>query len=331
MPKFRYYLLLVLLPLFSLFYLSNIYAKNGDRPMLLISGSETNDFLNEIAKPILNAAGLNPVDVRFHIILEPTLNAMALPSKDIVFNSGIILKAQSIDEVAGVMAHEIAHLSAGHHSKIKTELKNVSLQTMVLGVLGVTAGVLSGNSRVGQASMISSAASGQATLLANQRQKETQADRIAIRYLAKAGYEPHGLTTFMERIQQEQKSTIMPPPYLLSHPTSSTRIVEIEEFANKIRPTTLRPKINKEKLLRIQAKLLAASTAVPSVAINKFKNRLKKDPDAFSNRYGLAVALRYAGNLPESQAQLNSLLKDNPEDPYLLRERGRTRIDWGRA
>jgi beta-barrel assembly-enhancing protease len=330
MPKFTIIFSFILFSLLTQLSPTHIYAQSSDRPMVLISGAETNDFLNKIGKPILNAAGINPESVKFHIMRDTALNAMALPSKDIIFNSGIILKAQNIDEIAGVMAHEIAHLSAGHHSKLKSELKNVSLQTMLLGVLGVTAGVLSGNSKVGQASMVSSAASGQAIMLANQRQKETQADRLAIRYLAKAGYEPHGLTTFMERIQQEQKNTFMPPPYLLSHPMSSSRIVEIEELANEIRPETLLPKANKQKLNRIKAKLLAASTDVPSIAINKLKYRLKKNPNDFSIRYGLAIALRYAGKLSESQTFLDRLITDNPKDPYILRERGRTYIDWGR-
>ncbi|MBF0195198.1 MAG: M48 family metalloprotease [Magnetococcales bacterium] len=330
MPKFKIIFLFILSSILYISSVTHLHAQNSDRPVLIISGSETNDFLNEIGKPLLIAAGIEPISVKFHIMRDPSLNAMALPSKDIIFNSGIILRAQSVDEVAGVMAHEIAHLSAGHHSKLKSELKNVSLQTMLLGVAGLTAGMISGNSKVGQASMISSAASGQSIMLANQRQKESQADRLAIRYLAKAGYEPHGLTTFMERIQQEQKSTSMPPQYLLSHPLSSTRVVEIEELANEIRPEKLRPKPKKRTLNRIKAKLLAATTTVPSIAIDKFSNRLNKNPDNFSNRYGLAVAQRYAGKLPESQRQLDSLIIENPEDPYLLRERGRTYIDWGK-
>jgi beta-barrel assembly-enhancing protease len=327
MPKLTIILLFSLLSLIP----APLAAKGMNRPIILLSGPETSDFLNEIGHPLLKAAGIIPESVHFHVMLNPSLNAMALPSNDIIFNSGLLQKAESKAEVAGVMAHEIAHLAAGHHIQLQAEMKNVSLQTLLVGIVGVAVGAMTGSGKIVQATVMGGSASAKTNMLASQRQKETQADRLAIRYLAKAGYEPNGLALFMERIQKEQQGTAMPPPYLLSHPLSSHRLVEIERLAKEIRPTTRRPHLHNRSLQRVQAKLLAGGSVTPNSVIKQFKNRLKTDPDDFVSQYGLAIALRYAGQLPESEAQLNRLLAKHPKDPYLFRERGRTRMDWGRA
>ncbi|MBF0357731.1 MAG: M48 family metalloprotease [Magnetococcales bacterium] len=331
MPKYTTVLLFIMLSLTCTLSSKYLEAKSGASPtVVLITGPETSDFLKEISRPILKAAGIFPDSVSFHVMLDNSLNAMALPSNDIIFNSGLLLRATSRAEVAGVMAHEIAHLSAGHHTKLENELANTSLRTVLLGVAGIAAGVVSGSGELTQASIIGSAASGKASMLSNQRQKETQADRLALYYMAEAGFNLHGLTNFMERILQEQQGQAMPPPYLLSHPLSSTRVMEIRQIANEIEKTSKSTQPEGEKLARVQAKLLAGSTVVPKVAINHFQSNLKKNPASFPDRYGLAVAYRYAGNLQESEEELNRLLKISPNDPYLFRERGRTRVDWGR-
>jgi beta-barrel assembly-enhancing protease len=332
MPKFTTVILFILLSLTCTLPSAYLEAKSGTSPtVVFITGPETSDFLKEISRPLLKAAGIFPDSVSFHVMLDNSLNAMALPSNDIIFNSGLLLRATSRAEVAGVMAHEIAHLSAGHHIKLEAELANTSIRTVLLGVAGVAAGVVAGSGELTQASIIGSAASGKASMLSNQRQKETQADRLALHYLAEAGFKLHGLTAFMERILQEQQGQAMPPPYLLSHPLSSTRVMEIRQMADEIQKSSKSTQPEGQKLARVQAKLLAGTTVVPKEAINHFQSNLKKNPTSFSDRYGLAVAYRYAGNLQESEKELNRLLKILPNDPYLFRERGRTRVDWGRS
>jgi beta-barrel assembly-enhancing protease len=331
MPKFPIILSFYLFSLLFLLPATELAAKSPKRPITLITGPETRDFLKEIGKPLLAAAGMMPDSVRFHVMLDPTLNAMALPSNDIIFNSGLLLRTQSSAEVASVMAHEIAHLSAGHHIKLQSEMKNISMQTLLVSIAGIAAGALSGSGKVAQAAIMGGTATGHAQMLSGQRQKETQADRLAIHFLAKAGFDPHGMTSFMERMQRDQQGVDLPPPYLLSHPLSSTRLVEIRQMAIEIRPNKTRTNTRDLPLKRVQAKLLAGTVETPNIAVKYFRAKLGKVPNDLISQYGLAVAFRYAGLLPESEAQLTELLKRYPKDPYLYRERGRTRIDWGRA
>lgn len=303
----------------------------GEDSIILISGPETTDFLERIGKPLLQAAGITPESVHFHVMLDPALNAVALQSQDILFNSGLVLQAQNRDELAGVMAHEIAHLQAGHHIKLQEEMASLSLRTMLISIVGVATSLATGSSQAAQAAMVGGGAAGQASLLASQRQKETQADRLAIHFMAQAGYDPWGLARFMEKIQREQRGHGQPPPYLLSHPLSSTRLTEIRQMARERRPTThlLPTQDDNESLKRVQAILLAKGALTPGPIVHHFRAKLEKKPEDFVARYGLAVALRYAGELPESDRQLSLLIQRRPDDPYLYRERGRTHTDWG--
>jgi beta-barrel assembly-enhancing protease len=331
MPKLTIILSIFLLSIATPLFFLPVEAKAAKKPIILISGPETTEFLDTIAKPLLKAAGIAPKRVHFYVVLNSNLNAMALESNDIIFNSELLLQTQSIDEVAGVMAHEIAHLAAGHHIKLKSEMKNVSMQTLLYSLVGVAAGIATGSGEVAQAAIMGGTASGHSQLLSSQRQKETQADRLAIYYMVKAGFDPHGLATFMTKLHQAQRSASLPAPYLLSHPASADRVVEIQRMAERMRPSFFHPSRENGKLRRIQAKIMATSMGTPDMAVNHFRAKLKKRPNDFTSRYGLAIALRYTGQLPESEAQFNRLLKQRPKDPYLYRERGRTRTDWGRA
>ncbi|MBF0143887.1 MAG: M48 family metalloprotease [Magnetococcales bacterium] len=310
---------------------SGMAGGQEDKPVLVVTDPEINDLITEISKPLLIAADLDPETVRFHIILNASLNAFALPNQHIVLHSGLVLAAGSLDEIAGVMAHEVGHLTAGHHLKLKSTARNASIKALVISAMGLAAGVASGNHQLSQAAIIGGQAGAVSEILDDMREKETQSDRLAVGYLQKAGYHPAELATFLDRISQTQRLTDLPPPYLLTHPVSSQRVMEVASLAAETPPLRPHPDLSEERLLRVRAKLEAGTGIDPMRATETFRARLgtvgpenlQGTPGSrFANRYGLALALRYAGRLPEALEELAILMKDRPPDPYLLRERG---------
>ncbi len=300
------------------------------RPIVLVTGPETADLLNSLMKPLLRAAGYSDKTVKLHVMLAESLNAFALPNQHIVLHSGLLLKVRGRDELAGVLAHELAHLAAGHHVKLRSDAKGMSVSTLIAALAGLAVGAATGSGRMGQATMMGGMASARSSMLSSVRQKELQADRLALRYLSDAGFDPNGLAGFLERVSQEQRLTQLPPPYLMTHPISSQRVMEARQMARD-RPTrSLRPDDRHDfALKRVQAKLVAGTTRDPATAATRFRNRLKKHPKDFPARYGLAAAQRYTGHLPEAEKNLNRLLKTHPGDIYLLRERGLVRLERG--
>lgn len=301
--------------------------KTQNSSIVLVSNPETGDLLETIATPLLKAADIKKEAVQFHVMLNPVLNAMALPGGHIILNSGLILALEDQDEMASVMAHEIAHLTSGHHTQLKSKLKNLSLRTLATVIAGLTAGALTGNGQLAQAAIIGGSASSQSSLLDTIREKEKQADQLAIHYLTKAGFDPLGMARFLERLNREQRLNNLPPPYLLSHPVSSQRLMEARQIESK--PKTHAIPIDKLPLDRVKVLLESGTTDDPNGTISRFKKLLLQNPDHFPARYGLAISQRYTGQLLKSEQNFEQILAKHPKDPYLLRERGLTRLELG--
>ncbi|MBF0624277.1 MAG: tetratricopeptide repeat protein [Magnetococcales bacterium] len=305
-------------------------AALGKGEIRLVNDPETSDLLDQLGEPLVQAAGLPAGSVHFHVILETSLNAFALENGNIFFNSGLLQAARGREELAGVIAHEVAHLSAGHHIKIKDKAKNLSLTSLLATVVGIAAGVATGDSSISQGAILGGAASTQTALLSDLRQKERQADRLAVLYLSKTGLDPQGIANFLERIHREQRLSTLPPPYLLSHPISTQRLSEARDLAQQHPPTQRRADTESAWLVRVQAKLEAGLGSDPAATAQRFEQQLQGNSDPkeiFPIRYGLALARRYGGQLAEAETLLSELLEDHPQDPYLLRERGLVRME----
>ncbi|MBF0401117.1 MAG: M48 family metalloprotease [Magnetococcales bacterium] len=323
-----------------------IAATAPKQNITLVTGPESSDLMRSLGEPLQLAAGIKPGEVHFNLLLDNNLNAMALPGQNIILNSGLLLAVRDRDELAAVMAHELAHLSAGHHIQLETTKKDVTLRTMVAFAAGIAAGIATGNGQVTQAAITGGAAASQSSLLDAIREKEAQADRLAIRYLSMAGFDPHGMVRFMERLNREQRIHTMPPPYLLTHPISSLRLMESQQQLEAMQTAPAvgstrqsasgqqRVRQHQEAdntlLARVQAVLEAGTTDDLNGLMARFRKRLEWDPDNFPARYGLAVAERYMGQLSAALTDLETLLKQQPNDPYLLRERGMVRLESGK-
>ncbi len=326
-------------------------AQGADQKTItLVTGPETSDLLQSLGDPLQRVAGIKSGEIHFHVMLDNTLNAMALPGQNIILNSGLLLAVHDRDELAAVMAHEMGHLSAGHHIQLEASMKDAALRTMIAFAAGIAAGVATGNSQVTQAAIMGGTAASELSLLDAVREKETQADRLAVGYLIAAGFDPQGMVRFMERLNREQRISTLPPPYLLTHPLGSQRLMECQQQIDTLltatatsgknaapRPdafrldeTRHRQSADNALLARVQAVLEAGTSDDLNGVMARFRQRLDRDPDNFPARYGLAVAERYMGQLEAATTDLEILLKQQADDPYLLRERGMTRLELGK-
>ena len=339
--------------IFSLIHwpVNYVTAKERKKNISIVTDPEVSDLLKSLGTPLLKTAGMDPEGVHFYVMLNPSLNAMALPGNNIIFNSGLILAVHDRDELAAVMAHEIGHLSAGHHIKLESTMKGVALGTMVAFVAGLAASAATGNDQMAKAAIFGGTAASKAHLLGSIREKERQADRLTIGYLINTGFDPQGMIHFMSRLNREQRNSQMPPPYLLTHPLSSQRLMESQQqidsyqtnptIRNNAKQHPKKRHHKKEKqqqqeednflLARVQATLEAGTSDDINAAIYRFHQRLETNPDHFPSRYGLAIAQRYTGQLQAASNNLEKLLKSRAKDPYLLRQRGLLRLELGHA
>jgi len=187
-------------------------------------------FINDLGQRIVRQLGGQPFIYRFRIIDDPSLNAFAVPGGYVYFHSGTVLGAGSLDELAGVMGHEIAHVKAHHYARLKQRSQIPDLVTQ-LGSLAVAAATDEPElATTGQALNVS-------LKLRWSREFEAESDELGSIFVARAGFDPAGSVRFFERILEERdRNPVALPPYLFSHPEVEDRMQAVSETAAGLSP-----------------------------------------------------------------------------------------------
>jgi len=257
----------------------------------------------------LAAHGPSPApDFRFFVIADPRINAFAVPGGVIGINTGLMLYADSESEVAGVMGHEQAHVTQRHLARTSNETRNASLATFAAMLAAIIAG--SANPDV----IVGALAIGQSVNYQRQvnytRAHEHEADRMGIRTMAAAGYDPEGMASFFGKLaQQARLYNSQLPDILRTHPVNTTRIAEARERAALLPRVTVRAS-PEFALMKARAQVLMAGT--PSAAVDEMGLRLKGNGQSLGVQYGYALALYRAGRAPEALEALAPALAAQP-------------------
>jgi predicted Zn-dependent protease len=206
-------------------------------------------FINDLGQEIVRGLEPQPFIYRFRVVLDPSLNAFAVPGGYIYFHSGTILAAGSIDELAGVMGHEVAHVKGHHYARMR---EKTQIPDLLIGLAGMAGAVATGEPGI----LVATQAANVAAKLSFSREFENEADQYGSIFMTRAGYEPAAITRFFERILDEQrKSPHSIPPYLFSHPDVEDRIAAVERRARKLRSTGSADGRFAEELREVQARL----------------------------------------------------------------------------
>lgn len=254
----------------------------------------------------------------FVVIDEKQVNAFAAPGGVVALYKGLILAAEDEHEVAGVLAHEVAHITQLH---LYRSLESTQAMTIPIA-LGMLALVLAGG---GSGEAISGALMGGAAMQQQMyinytRANEAEADRMGIITLSRAGYDPEGMADFFERINRINRPTSeAPPEFLRTHPVTTNRIAEAKARAASMPTPETGDGLD---FYLAQARLRALLETKPEVAVAWFEHALQKGESLARSRalqYGLAVALQRQRRFDEARELLNGLLAQDPYKlPYLL-------------
>ncbi|WP_442879474.1 M48 family metalloprotease [Acinetobacter sp.] len=167
------------------------------------------------------------------IINDAQINAFAVPGGLFALNAGLITSARNMDEVAGVMAHEVAHVSQRHYSRSQEAFKGQGLLTLA----GLLVGALvasQADSDVGTAVMLGTQAALMDKQMNYSRNQEREADRIGMQYMYSAGYNPQSMADFFEVMHRATSQVSFLPDFWLTHPLSTERMSEARLRANQL-------------------------------------------------------------------------------------------------
>ncbi len=288
--------------------------------------SETELLFRDISAPLIAAAKL---DKQTNVVLlnDPEINAFVAGGQTVYVQSGLLLAADNVNQVQGVIAHELGHVAGGHVIRMESgakEAESISIATMVLGVLAMAAGA--GDAGMGILMAGQRAALGR--FLAFTRTQESSADSAGAKYLSEAGISGKGSIEFFKKLQNQEfrlTATAAKDSYDRTHPLSSERIAALLGVYEKD-PAWNRPPdpALEARFQRVKAKLLGFIN--PKLATSRYPESDKSVPAHYARAYAYHVGAYPQKALSEAEA----LLKTNPEDPFFLELKGQILLESGK-
>lgn len=284
------------------------FDRELQKQLPLIHDIEVLEFVDRLGQRLVDNLGDQPFDYRFRVLPDPSLNAFAVPGGYIYLHSGTILEANSVEELAGVLAHELGHVKGRHSARMA---KDTAIPSLLATIAGVAASAAAGDATP----MLAAQAANVAIQLQYSRQYEDEADRLGVDFLARSGMRSEGLVRFFERIQVEQRK--LPPgqipPYLYSHPAVESRIDVVRERAQRVQPGAPPPPSLERDFANTQQRLawLVRNRRATMPADPRY-DRARAEPALAE-----ATRLRDAGRPDEALAVLDRAEAEAPEDPRI--------------
>lgn len=291
----------------------------------VIRDAETEAVIDQIAFPIFAAARLDPDSIDVYILNDEKLNAFVAGGQNLFINTGLILRATSPDELAGVVAHETGHIAGGHLSRGQQAQQNAGISSVAGLLLGAAAAV-AGAPELGTALMAGGATVAQRGLLKFSRTQEQAADQAAVTYLRSLQMSPEGLLDFFHVLEnQNLRISSDGSEYLRTHPLTRDRITFLEKqvAASPYRDARPSPELV-TSYDRVVAKL-DGFLSNPGQVIQRRKS------DSVPDRYARAVAYYRQPDLPKALGLIDGLIADYPQDPYFHELKGQMLFENGRV
>ena len=273
---------------------------------------ESNAYLQALSHHILSRTGITQ-EFDLLIVRNRQVNAFAMPGGLLAFYTGLITKARNESELAGVVAHEMAHVTQRHLARMQDYMTNSNFSLLTMAGI-ILAGVAQ-TSALLPAAVLSQAAEAQ-RFLNYSRANEQEADRFASQFLAKSGIDPNGVANFFEVLLKHSDYRYGKDfEYLSTHPATPSRITEGRDRARQYQGTYLR---DREEFRFIRQRMISLQTPTHE-RLDLFQNRLDSGhkPGA-AEQYGIAVAWQKHGDHAKALELLHNIKIDAPELRLLL-------------
>jgi len=308
---------------------SLLFAVQPAMAQSLLRDAETEQLLLDMAAPLIEASELEPGNVELVLINDNSINAFVAGGQVIYVHTGLLNAAETANEVQGVLAHELGHITAGHVVRFNERTKaanGISILSLLLGVGAALAGA-------GEAGMGIIAAGQQAALgsfLAFNRDQEASTDLAGARYLSGAGISGKGMIKFFERLRGNEiragYSQADESAYGRTHPLTGDRIQVLRSLLEDDRAWNAEPDPDlQERFVRARAKLFGYLSE-PHRTLAVYPPRDTSVPA----RYARAYAYHKDARVDLALAETDALLAREPDNPWFLELKGQVLLESGR-
>ena len=277
----------------------------------IIRDTEIEDALLKIMRPMATDAGLNPDIMQVRIVINPQYNAFVMADNMIYVHSGIITSSDTMQEVAGVLAHEIGHIAAGHIPRRGEVVENAQMA----GLLSAFAAIALSAAGSGDAAfgvLAGGIDRSQRIVLARSRQDEGVADDIAMELMLNQGLSVEPLAKSMRRIgAQRSLPQSRQSDYYLSHPDAYERSAIFQDHVNTNEASDMQ---EPEWMIKAHARIKTKLEAWTDPAQNVLANNIGDYSEEAT--YKKAIAFHRLSDYKAAASEMSFLINDYPTDPY---------------
>lgn len=316
--KLRFFLTLLL---------CGIFITAPAKAQSIIRDAEIESYIQEWLKPVFDAAGMSPDQVKIIIVQGDDINAFVAGGSNIFLYTGLLQKTENPGEVIGVVAHELGHITGGHLIRGREAMEQASYESILGMILGVGAAIATGDG--GAAVAVGSGASSMAQrrFLTYSRAFESSADQAALKFMDKAQISPMGLESFMHKLEdQELRPTSQQSEYVRTHPLTRDRIDAINQraesspYKNKPWPVAWNTQ-HKMMLAKLEGFIK------PQQVVWNYDDR-DTSREAMTAK---TIAAYRQDEVPKALKLSDQLLAMEPDNPYFLELKGQMLKDFGRV
>lgn len=303
-------------------------AQAAPQRIVTVRDAETENLIRRLSHPLMRTAGVDPALVRTTLIQDRAINAFVSTGNRLFLHTGLIQRAESAGELAGVLAHETGHIAGGHLSRLPEEMRAAMLRSAVAMLLGGAAAAASGQAGAGAAAILGGQAAAMGEFLAFTRNQEQAADQAAVIYLERLGWSSRGMERLLERLlDQELLSVSRQDPYFRTHPLSRDRLEFIrDQIARSRQADAPLPPGLEDAFAMVRAKL---DGFIESPAVTW--RRWPESDGSAPARYARAIAQFRSGRVEEAAAMVDGLIRDAPRSPWLHEVKGQILFEGARV
>ena len=289
-------------------FLRNVYRSGA-----VLQDPEISDYVQHLGNVLVSALHEGDLEYTLFVINDPSINAFAVPGGFIGINSGLILSSNTESELAGVIAHEIAHVSQRHIARRIADMSSQQLTSLAAIFAGILAAA-SGAGDSASALLYSGVAMQQQNMLNFTRSNEIEADRIGLSILYRAGYDPNGMANFFRVLQRQQVGRIPEQfQFLLTHPLDNFRINEAQ---NRIDQLPRQAHASSMSYHLVKARIAAMVSNNPKQYLRSLEQNLNKQKRPLNavGQYAHSQALERNQQHRQALKVIDKLLDKDPEN-----------------
>ncbi|PHM66633.1 TPR repeat-containing protein [Xenorhabdus stockiae] len=272
-------------------------------------------YINKLGQRLVNHADAVKTPFHFYIVNNPNINAYAFFGGNVVLHSALFRYSRNESELASVMAHEISHVTQRHLARMMEDTQRKAPLAWA-GTLGSIL-LLMANPQAGMAALSGTLAGFSQGMISFTRENEQEADRIGMRILSRAGYDPYGMPNFMQILSERTLHNSEIPEILYTHPLPDSRLADARNRANQY-PKKSIPESQEYLLARVRILTLEStlSSAYIEDLLTKYSRGTPKEQIAAS--YGRALLLTKQKKYVEARKVLTPLLNNQPDNIWFI-------------